>query len=84
MITVVTVITIAETNIQTMKVVAMIDGTTTAGQGRSKEEVTMDINRRVDVVGRLIRHHGGISIATDILARVQGLVHRQCRNDLTR
>jgi hypothetical protein len=46
--------------------------------------VTMDINRRVDVVGRLIRHHGGISIATDILARVQGLVHRQCQNDLTR
>ena len=73
-VTIVNVI-IADTNLQTMKVVAMIVGTTT-GQGRRKEEVTMGIDRRVDVVRRHIRHHEGI--ATDMLGRV----HLQCQNDL--
>ncbi len=66
-------ISIADTNIQTMRVViaALIDGAT--GQGKS---------RVIDVERKIIPHHEGRTIATDVTGHVQDLVRRLCRNDV--
>ena len=67
------VITIADTNIQTMRVViaALIDGT--MGQGKSQV---------IDVERHIIPHHEGRTIATDVTGHVQDLVRRLCRNEV--
>ena len=72
-VAIVNVIIIADTNIQTMRVViaALIDGTT--GQGKSQV---------VDVERNIIPHHEGRNIATDVTGHVQDLVRRLCRNDV--
>ena len=73
-VAIINVITIADTNIQTMRVVlvaALIDGTT--GQGKSQV---------IDVERNIIPHHEGRTIATDVTGHVQDLVRRLCRNEV--